>query len=115
MLICGYQSLVDVTTGDLLLAEDDPGALVEFKVHVESYGFIATRLIRIAESDALMFVSHLRPVERGRQGAVSLAPTPAAAFQLRIGFIDGTGRGSQWPSGRRDGGGPPGPVARVQL
>src|SRR4030095_1649246 len=92
MLICGYQSLVDVTTGDLLLAEDDPGALVEFKVHVESYGFIATRLIRIAESDALMFVSHLRAVERVRQAAVTLASTPPDDFQLRIGFIDGTGR-----------------------
>jgi hypothetical protein len=92
MLICGRQSIVDVTTAEIIPAEDGPSLPVEFKVHVESFGFTASRLIRIEQRDARTFVSHLRAIERVGQAAVTLASTPPDDFQLRIGFIDGPGR-----------------------
>ena len=92
MLICGRQSIVDVTTAEIVPAEDGPSLPAEFKVHVESFGLAATRMIRIEQRDARTFVSHLRAVERVRQAAVTLVSTPPDDFQLRIGFVDGTGR-----------------------
>ena len=92
MLICGYQSVVDVTTEEVIPAEDSPSALVVFTVRVESYGFTATRQIRIAQHDARTFVSHLRAIERVRQASATLSAPQKEEFELRIGFIPDSAR-----------------------
>lgn len=92
MLICGYQSIVDVTTEEIVPAEDGPDAPVAFKVHVESHGFSATRLVPIGQREVRTFLSQLRAIERVRQSAATLAGQSPDDFQMRIGFVDRSGR-----------------------
>ena len=92
MLICGDQSIVDVTTEEVIPSEDGPSALVVFTVRVETYGFTATQQIRIDQRDARTFVSHLRAIERVRQASATLSAPQKEEFELRIGFIPDSGR-----------------------
>jgi hypothetical protein len=105
MLICGYQSIVNVTTEEIIPAEDGPTALVVFTVRVETYGFTATQQVRVEQRDARTFVSHLRAIERVRQTSATLSAPQKDEFELRIGFIPESprmmvsGRVSNWDAG----------------
>ena len=89
MMICGHQSIVEVKTNDLIPADEGAAGAVEFTVHVESYGFTATRHVFIEQSDVRTFVAHLRAIAQVRPPGVvvTLAATPASAFQLNIKFV----------------------------
>jgi len=91
MLIRGYQSIVEVTTGESASAEG-PDALVELTVRVESHGFTATRMVRVEPREVRAFVSQLKEVERVRPARATLKAMPEEELELRIGFAEPDGQ-----------------------
>jgi hypothetical protein len=90
MLICGYQSILELTTDEIVPAEDGPSVPVAFTVRVETYGFTALRQVNIEQRDVRMFVSQLRAIEPARLPEATLTAVREAEFDLRMGFLPGS-------------------------